>query len=170
MDRRYPDDSCDRIWDSDQYYLDASTTSTHYVSYHLKTAAVADDAPMTVLQSDRFNYHNQTLSYSFPLSQASGKYLMNAYFGELYNRSGPTFKVLVNDAFLMTVERLPPLSGAEFTVTQAAGWWWNISLLPVTGAPQINALEIFETLQLKHSSNAADGKVFSMQFCRLTSF
>ena len=91
--RRYPDDSYDRVWDSDQYYLDAITTSTHSITHQLKTAAMPDDPPMVVLQSDRFNYHNQTLSYSLPLSQASGKYLMNSYFGELYNRSGPTFKV-----------------------------------------------------------------------------
>lgn len=165
--RRYPDDSYDRIWDSDQYYLDATSTSTHSITHQLKTAAVADVAPMIVLQSDRFNYHNQTLSYSFPLFQPTGKYLMNTYFGELYNKNGPIFKVSVNDAVLITVDGWPPLSGVEFTVTQVAGWWWNISLLPLTGAPQINGLEIFEIVQLKHTSNAADGKVFLMWICRL---
>ncbi|KAG0631232.1 hypothetical protein M758_1G237200 [Ceratodon purpureus] len=159
---RYPDDSYDRVWDSDQYYLDAITTSTHRITHQLKTAEVVDGAPMVVLQSDRFNYHNQTLSYSLPLSQATGKYLMNTYFGELYNTTGPTFKVSVNDAVLMTLEGWPPLSSTELTVTQAAGWWWNISLLPVTGAPQINGLEIFETVQMQHTSNVTDAKALTL--------
>lgn len=83
---------------------------------------------------------------------------MNTYFGELYNSTGPSFKVSVNEAVLLTVNGWPPLSGVELTVTQAAGWWWNVSLLPVTGSPQINGLELFETLQLMHPANQGDGK------------
>lgn len=83
---------------------------------------------------------------------------MNTYFSELHGAVGPTFKLSVNEAVLMTVGGLPPLSVSEFTVTQAASWWWNISLLPVSGAPLINALEIYETVQLQHISNKKDGK------------
>lgn len=83
---------------------------------------------------------------------------MNAYFGELYNTTGPTFIMTVNGAVLTTVVGWPPLSGAEFTATQAASSWWNISLLPVIGAPQINGLEVYEIIQLMHVSNQRDGK------------
>ncbi|XP_024371320.1 probable LRR receptor-like serine/threonine-protein kinase At5g48740 isoform X5 [Physcomitrium patens] len=159
---RYPDDRYDRIWDPDHYYLDGSTTSTHSISRKLKTSAVTDDCPLIVLQSNRFNYHNQTLSYSLPLSKPNGKYLMNAYFGELYNTTGPTFIMTVNGAVLTTVVGWPPLSGAEFTATQAASSWWNISLLPVIGAPQINGLEVYEIIQLMHVSNQRDARALNL--------
>uniref|UniRef100_A0A7I4AE31 non-specific serine/threonine protein kinase n=1 Tax=Physcomitrium patens TaxID=3218 RepID=A0A7I4AE31_PHYPA len=159
---RYPDDNYDRIWNSDQYYLDASTSSTHSITHDLNTSAVADAAPMTVLQSNRFNFRNQSLSYSLPLAKPNGKYLMNTYFSELHGAVGPTFKLSVNEAVLMTVGGLPPLSVSEFTVTQAASWWWNISLLPVSGAPLINALEIYETVQLQHISNKKDARALNL--------
>lgn len=124
----------------------------------LNTSGVADDAPMNVLQSVRFNFYNSSLTYSLPLPERNGKYLMNTYFGELYNTTGPTFRVIVNGVFLLSIYGWPPLSGLEYTALQPAIAWWNLTLEPVSDAPQINGLELYETIGLHQSTYQPDRK------------
>lgn len=166
LQRRYPQDIYDRIWDPDQYYLDAVSTSTQSIRLNLNTSAVPDDAPMTVLQSDRFNFYNQSLAYSFPLSQSTGNYLMNAYFGTLLNTTGPTMKVLINGGFLVEILGSPPYSSFESTAVQPATYWWNLTLSPISGAPQINGLELYEIVQLQSTTLQKDGTLHTTPSCR----
>ncbi|CAK9871388.1 unnamed protein product [Sphagnum jensenii] len=159
---RYPQDVSDRIWDPDQFYHPPGLTSTLAGTMSLKTSDVFDSAPMLVLTTDRFNFVNQSLLYALPLvadhvQLSGGFYLMNAFFAELNNEIGPSFSISVNGVLLLSAFPLTPLVAFEFTVLQAAGLWWNLSLGQVHGSPQINGLELLQLVTVHTPAFQDDG-------------
>jgi len=134
----------------------------------LKTSDVFDSAPMLVLTTDRFNFVNQSLLYALPLvadhvQLSGGFYLMNALFAELNNEIGPSFSISVNGVLLLSAFPLTPLVAFEFTVLQAAGLWWNLSLGQVHGSPQINGLELLQLVTVHTPAFQDDGKLLPLR-------
>ncbi|CAK9274201.1 unnamed protein product [Sphagnum jensenii] len=159
---RYPDDQFDRIWANDEYFspLTASANSSPYT---ISTAQVHDQAPSSVLSTARINNQNESLTYALqlPTDVAVDNNLLsltfNSYFSELFGRTGPSFQLSVNGEQVGSQINLLPLTAIEIPNTELSqGMWWNLTLEPVSGAPQINALEVFEPIKMEPSTSPID--------------
>ncbi|CAM6048068.1 unnamed protein product [Sphagnum compactum] len=160
---RYPDDQFDRIWSNDEYFspLTASARSSPYT---ISIAQVHDQAPSSVLSTARINNQNQSLTYALqlPTDVAVDNNLLsltfNSYFSELFGRTGPSFELSVNGEQVGSQINLLPLIAIEIPNTELSqeGMWWNLTLEPVSGAPQINALEVFEPIKMEPSTSPID--------------
>jgi hypothetical protein len=83
----------------------------------------------------------------------------NSYFSELFGRTGPSFELSVNGKQVGSQINLLPLTAIEILNTELSqGMWWNLTLEPVSGAPQINALEVFEPINIQPSTSPIDGE------------
>jgi hypothetical protein len=81
----------------------------------------------------------------------------NSYFSELFGRTGPSFELSVNGKQVGSQINLLPLTAIEILNTELSqGMWWNLTLEPVSGAPQINALEVFEPINIQPSTSPID--------------
>jgi hypothetical protein len=147
---RYPDDPSDRIWSSDESYFSPLTaTAINTTSNLLSVSQVHDQAPAAVLGSARVNYQNQSLTYGLPLLsdlQTLRSFEFNVYFSELFNSSA-SLNLSVDNNLLLPQITLHPFVAVEYTKSEySQGAWWNLTLQPMSGAPLINALEVFSPI------------------------
>jgi hypothetical protein len=152
MDCRYPDDPSDRIWSSDESYFSPLTaTAIKTTSNLLSVSQVRDQAPAAVLGSARVNYQNQSLTYALPLPsdlQTLTSFQFNVYFSELFNSSA-SLNLSVDNYLLLPQITLLPFVAVEYTKpAYSQGAWWNLTLQPMSGAPLINALEVFSPISV----------------------
>jgi hypothetical protein len=149
---RYPDDPSDRIWSSDESYFSPLTaTAIKTTSNLLSVSQVRDQAPAAVLGSARVNYQNQSLTYALPLPsdlQTLTSFQFNVYFSELFNSSA-SLNLSVDNYLLLPQITLLPFVAVEYTKpAYSQGAWWNLTLQPMSGAPLINALEVFSPISV----------------------
>jgi hypothetical protein len=146
---RYPDDPSDRIWSSDESYFSPLTATAIDTTSNLLVSQVYDQAPAAVLGSARVNYQNQSLTYALPLPsdlQTLRSFEFNVYFSELFNSSA-SFNLSVDNNFLLPQITLRPFVAVEYMYHEySEGAWWNLTLQPMSGAPLINALEVFSPI------------------------
>lgn len=152
MNCRYPDDPSDRIWSSDESYFSPLTaTAINSTSNLLSVSQVHDQAPAAVLGSARVNYQNQSLTYALPLPsdlQTLMNFQFNVYFSELFNSSA-SLNLSVDNRLLLPQITLHPFVAVEYTNPEySQGAWWNLTLQPMSGAPLINALEVFSPISV----------------------
>ncbi|CAM6080118.1 unnamed protein product [Sphagnum tenellum] len=148
---RYPDDPSDRIWSSDESYFSPLTAKAiNSTSNLLSVSQVHDQAPAAVLGSARVNYQNQSLTYALPLPsdlQTLMNFQFNVYFSELFNSS--SLNLSVDNHLLLPQITLHPFVAVEYTNPEySQGAWWNLTLQPISGAPLINALEVFSPISV----------------------
>ncbi len=163
MNCRYPDDPSDRIWSSDESYFSPLTATAIDTTSNLLVSQVYDQAPAAVLGSARVNYQNQSLTYALPLPsdlQTLRSFEFNVYFSELFNSSA-SFNLSVDNNFLLPQITLRPFVAVEYMYHEySEGAWWNLTLQPMSGAPLINALEVFSPIPVNSTVTVSnDGEL-----------
>ena len=132
-------------WIADKYFTGGTATSTTAV---VKTPHVADPAPLSVYQTNRFG----SITYTIPGFTAGGAYIVDLHFAETFWTAPGLrqFNVLINGIQTLTNYDIFASSGGEylatvqsFAVTADNTGTITIQFVPGSGDnPQVNGIEI----------------------------
>ncbi|KAK4366194.1 hypothetical protein RND71_014074 [Anisodus tanguticus] len=143
---RYPIDQYDRIWDADEDFSPFHVSSGFDIQANFNMSVLKESPPAAVLQTGRILARWNDMTYNFPIDH-QGDYHIVLYFSGILPVS-PSFDVLINRDIVRsnyTVNRWE-VSSLLFTMKGIESL--NITLKTVHYYPFINALEVYEILDI----------------------
>ncbi|KAL7116251.1 hypothetical protein ACP275_04G230900 [Erythranthe tilingii] len=149
---RYPLDPYDRLWDADEDYSPYHVSTGFDIESNFDLSKIKESPPCVVLQTARVLARWNNLVYRLPLDNI-GDYYIVLYFAGILPVS-PTFDLLVNDEVVRsnyTVARWEA-NGIFFSVKGTKEL--NITLKTITYYPLVNALEVYEILEIPLESSS----------------
>lgn len=150
---RYPSDPFDRIWDPDQSFapFHASSSFTRFSSFN----NITENPPASVLQTARVLARKDRLSYTLPLDTL-GDYYIILYFAGILSLS-PSFTVTINDEVKQSDYTVTSSEATTLYFTQKRINKLNITFGKTKFNPQVNALEVYEILQIPPGASSTTG-------------
>ncbi|KAH6803550.1 Leucine-rich repeat protein kinase family protein [Perilla frutescens var. frutescens] len=149
---RYPLDPYDRIWDADEDFSPYHVSSGFDIQSNFSLSNIKESPPSAILQTGRVLARWNSLVYRLPLDNL-GDYHVVLYFAGILPVS-PSFDVLINDEVVysnFTVARWEA-SSLFFTVRGIRSL--NITLKAIAYYPLVNALEVYEILDVPMESSS----------------
>lgn len=143
---RYPLDEYDRIWDADEDFSPHHVSTAFDIQNNFNLSNLKETPPIAVLQSARVLARWADLTYNLPID-GLGDYYVVLYFAGILPVS-PAFDVLINGEVVQsnyTVKRWDA-NALFFTMRGINGL--NITLKSISYYPLINALEVYEILDI----------------------
>ncbi|XP_016500698.1 putative LRR receptor-like serine/threonine-protein kinase At5g48740 [Nicotiana tabacum] len=143
---RYPIDQYDRIWGADEDFSPFHVSSGFDIQANFNMSVLKESPPAAVLQTGRVLARRNDMTYNFPIDH-QGDYHIVLYFAGIIPVS-PSFDVLINGYIVRsnyTVNRWE-VSSLFFTMNGIDSL--NIILKTVHYYPIINALEVYEILDI----------------------
>lgn len=152
---RYPSDPYDRIWDADEDYAPSHVSTGFNLLVGFSSSSIQESPPAAVLQTARVLARRDVMTYNFPVDTLADYYIV-LYFAGILPVS-PTFEVLING----------DIAESNFTVRSSeAGalyFTWkgikslNITIKSIKFYPQVNALEVYEILDIPPETSSTTG-------------
>ncbi|KAI5599778.1 hypothetical protein BDE02_02G217800 [Populus trichocarpa] len=149
---RYPLDPYDRIWDADQSYTPFHVSSGFNFLLGFNLSSVIESPPPAVLQTARVLARTDVLTYNLPLD-ALGDYYIILYFAGIVPAS-PSFDVLVNGDVVQSNYHVKMSEASALHLTQKGIENLNITLKSISFYPQINAIEVYEIVDIPLESSS----------------
>ncbi|XP_019088804.1 PREDICTED: probable LRR receptor-like serine/threonine-protein kinase At5g48740 isoform X1 [Camelina sativa] len=143
---RYPLDPFDRIWDPDQSFAPSHASSTFSRLTKLTSFNITENPPASVLQTARILARTDSLSYKLPL-HTLGDYYIVLYFSGILSLS-PSFSVMINGEVKQSDYTVTSSEAKTLYFTQNRISTLNITLGKIKFSPQVNALEVYQILQI----------------------
>ncbi|KAL0658378.1 hypothetical protein Bca4012_078963 [Brassica carinata] len=143
---RYPSDPFDRIWDSDQSFTPFHTSWNFNRLARLSSFNITENPPDTVLQTARILARKEILSYTLSLDTLGGYYVI-LYFAGILSLS-PSFSVTINNEVKQSEYTVTSSEASALYFTQKRISELNITFEKIKFNPQVNALEVYEILQI----------------------
>lgn len=153
--KRYPIDQYDRIWDGDEDFSPFHVSSGFDIQANFNVSVLKEGPPVAVLQTGRVLARWNDMTYKFPIDH-QGDYHIVLYFAGILPVS-PSFDVLINEDIVQsnyTVNRWE-VSSLFFTMKGIESL--NITLKTVHYYPYINALEVYEILDIPLETSSTTG-------------
>lgn len=161
--KRYPLDQYDRIWDPDKDFspfhvsagFNLQSTTFHWSN-------VTERPPMVVLQTARVLAKWAALTYSLPLDTL-GDYHVILYFAGILPVS-PAFSIMINGELVesnYTVNR-GEVNGLFFTMRGIQ--CLNLTLKTISYYPLINALEVYQIVDIPPETSSTTGTFQGLKF------
>lgn len=150
-------DSYDRIWDADQNFSPVQLSSGFSSQLPLNLSNIRESPPVMVLQYARVLARKNILSYNFQLDKM-GDYYIVLYFAGILPVS-PSFDILVNGN---VVESNYTVKSSEVSVlffVRKSITSLNITLQNVSFYPQMNAIEIYESVEIPLECSTTTGTI-----------
>ncbi|KAJ4847595.1 hypothetical protein Tsubulata_013914 [Turnera subulata] len=143
---RYPLDPYDRIWDADEDYTPFHVSTGFNVLFSLNSSSLSEDPPVPVLQTARVLARKDVLTYNLLLDTLADYYII-LYFAGILPVS-PTFDVLINGNVIQSSYNVRLSEASALYITQKGIKCLNITLKSISFNPQINAIEVYEILDI----------------------
>ncbi|CAI0426611.1 unnamed protein product [Linum tenue] len=143
---RYPVDPYDRIWDADENYNPFHVSSGFNVFLGLNTSTVAEDPPVSVLQTARVLARSDVLTYNLPLGVPADYYIV-LYFAGILPVS-PAFDVVVNGDMVELDYSVQMGEAYALYLTRKAIDNLNLTLRGTRFYPQINGIEVYQIVDI----------------------
>lgn len=155
MNGRYPSDPFDRIWDPDQSFTPFHTSWNFNRLTRLSSFNITENPPDTVLQTARILARNDRLSYTLSLDTL-GDYYIILYFAGILSLS-PSFSVTINNEVKQSEHTVTSSEASALYFTQKRISKLNITFEKIKFNPQVNALEVYEILQIPPEASSTTG-------------
>ncbi|KAL0889921.1 hypothetical protein Bca101_013904 [Brassica carinata] len=143
---RYPSDPFDRIWDPDQRFTPFHTSWNFNRLTRLSSFNITEIPPDTVLQTARVLARKDRLSYILSLDTL-GDYYIILYFAGIFSLS-PSFSVTINNEVKQSDYTVTSSEASTLHFYQKRISKLNITFEKIKFNPQVNALEVYEILQV----------------------
>lgn len=150
-------DPYDRIWDADQSYTPFHVSSGFNFLLGFNLSSVIESPPPAVLQTARVLARTDVLTYNLPLD-ALGDYYIILYFAGIVPAS-PSFDVLVNGDVVQSNYHVKMSEASALHLTQKGIENLNITLKSISFYPQINAIEVYEIVDIPLESSSTTGLI-----------
>lgn len=150
-------DSYDRIWDADQYFIPPQLTTGLDIELPLNLSGLKESPPIAVLQSARVLARRNDLSYNFSLDK-TGDYYVVLYFAGIFPVS-PTFDILINGNVMSSNFTVKRSEATAIFFTQWGIRSLNITLKNSSYYPLVNAIEVYEMVDIPLASSSTTGNV-----------
>lgn len=154
---RYPLDPYDRIWDADQKFSPAQLSSGFNNQLPLNLSNIQESPPAAVLQSARVLARKNILSYNFQLDKM-GDYYAVLYFAGILPVS-PSFDVLANGDVVQSNYTVKSSEVSVLFFVRKGITSLNITLRNVSFYPQMNAIEIYESVDIPLECSTTTGAI-----------
>lgn len=158
MKFRYPLDQYDRIWDADQNYFPFHLSATFDVQTTFDLSSIIESPPFAVLQTARVLARREDLTYNLPLGSLYKDYSVVLYFAGILPVS-PTFDVLTNGEFIQSNYNVKRWEANALSFTMRGIDSLNITLKSISFYPLLNAIEVFEIIDIPPESSSTTGLI-----------
>uniref|UniRef100_A0A1J3ELI2 non-specific serine/threonine protein kinase n=3 Tax=Noccaea caerulescens TaxID=107243 RepID=A0A1J3ELI2_NOCCA len=144
---QYPSDPFDRIWEPDQSFAPFHASSSFKRPTRLSSFNnITENPPASVLQTARVLARKDRLSYTLSLD-VLGDYYIILYFAGILSLS-PCFSVTINGKVKQSDYTVTSSEATTLYFTQKRISKLNITFGKIKFNPQVNALEVYEILQI----------------------
>ncbi|XP_021907318.1 LOW QUALITY PROTEIN: probable LRR receptor-like serine/threonine-protein kinase At5g48740 [Carica papaya] len=143
---RYPVDPFDRIWDADQSYSPFHVSTGINIFSSFSESNLSESPPASVLQTARVLARKDVLSYELPLN-TEGDYYIVLYFAGILPIS-PSFDVIINGDVRQSNYAVQNSEASALYFVEKGIWSLNITLKSIRFTPQINAIEVYEIVDI----------------------
>ncbi|KAL0737870.1 hypothetical protein Bca4012_014080 [Brassica carinata] len=159
---RYPSDPFDRIWDPDQRFTPFHTSWNFNRLTRLSSFNITEIPPDTVLQTARVLARKDRLSYILSLDTL-GDYYIILYFAGIFSLS-PSFSVTINNEVKQSDYTVTSSEASTLHFYQKRISKLNITFEKIKFNPQVNALEVYEILQVPPEASSTTALKVIEQF------
>lgn len=150
-------DPYDRIWDADQNFSPAQLSSGFNNQLPLNLSNIQESPPAAVLQSARVLARKNILSYNFQLDKM-GDYYAVLYFGGILPVS-PSFDILANGDVVRSNYTVKSSEVSVLFFIRKGITSLNITLRNVSFYPLMNAIEIYESVDIPLECSTTTGAI-----------
>lgn len=152
-------DPYDRIWDADEDFSPYHVSSGFDIQSNFDLSNIKEDPPTAVLQSGRVLARRNSLVYTLPLDN-QGDYHVVLYFAGILPVS-PAFDILINGNVVQSNYTVMRWQANSLFFTVKGMRALNLTLKAISYYPLVNALEVYEILDVPlESSSTAGLKLF----------
>ncbi|XP_062020434.1 probable LRR receptor-like serine/threonine-protein kinase At5g48740 [Rosa rugosa] len=158
---RYPLDPYDRIWDADQSF------APFHVSTGFKTQLITfnflglkESLPADILQTARVLARRDALTYNLSLDTLADYYIVLYFAGIL--PVFPSFDILINGDVAQSNYTVRSSEVSALYFTQRGIKSLNITLKSISFYPQINAIEVYEILDIPEEASSTTGSALQV--------
>lgn len=152
---RYPLDQYDRVWDADEDFSPSHLSMALYTKYDLNTSSINEVPPMVVVQTARLLERRNLLTYDLPLDEL-GSYYVVLYFAGIVPVSS-RFDILANGGIIQSNYSVISRNSTVFYFTMEQIRGLNITLQNISFFPLINAIEVFEIVDIPPETSSTTG-------------
>lgn len=153
---RYPSDPFDRIWEPDQSFAPFHASSSFKGPTGLSSFNnITENPPASVLQTARVLARKDGLSYTLSLDVLGDCYII-LYFAGMLSLS-PCFSVTINGEVKQSDYTVTSSEASTLYFTQKRISELNITFGKIKFNPQVNALEVYEILQIPPEASSTTG-------------
>lgn len=150
-------DPYDRIWDNDQNFMPLHLSTGFTIQRSLDLSSLREAPPAAVLQSARVLARRNVLTYNLPLDTL-GDYSIFLYFAGILPVS-PTFDVFINGDVVKSNYTVKISNVSALYITQKGIKSLNLTLKSITYYPQINAIEVYEIVDIPPEASSTTGAI-----------
>lgn len=156
-------DPYDRIWDVDQSFAPFHVSAGFKTQLSFNFSALKEATPAAILQTARVLARRDVLTYNFPLDTLADYYIVLYFAGIL--PVFPSFDVLINSDVVQSnyTVRSSQVGTLYFTLRGTKSL--NITLKSTSFYPQVNAIEVYEILDIPEEASSTTGTTFDLHTC-----
>jgi hypothetical protein len=150
-------DPYDRIWDADQNFTPFHVTAGFMIQRSFNLSTLREIPPAAVLHTARVLARRNVLSYNLPLDTL-GNYYIVLYFAGILPVS-PSFDLLINGDVVQSnyTVKMSEVSALYYTRKEIKSL--NITLKSIAYYPQINAIEVYEIVDIPLEASSTTGSI-----------
>lgn len=152
---RYPSDPYDRIWDADEDYAPSHVSTGFNLLVGFSSSSIQESPPAAVLQTARVLARRDVMTYNFPVDTLADYYIV-LYFAGILPVS-PTFEVLINGDIAASNYTVRSSEAGALHFTWKGIKSLNITIKSIRFYPQVNALEVYEILDIPPETSSTTG-------------
>lgn len=143
------------MWDPDQKFSPSHLTVGSKIQKQVNASSINERPPVSILQTARVLARKSIMNYNFRLGKV-GSYYMILYFAGIIPVSS-TFDILINKNVVSSAYtvKLGQASSLSFTVKMVDRMY--VSFQNISFYPQVNAIEIYEIVNMPPECSAATG-------------
>ncbi|PPS16514.1 hypothetical protein GOBAR_AA04072 [Gossypium barbadense] len=157
---RYPVDPFDRIWDADQSYTPFHASPGFNIPLSFNLSSLKESPPLDVLQTARVLARQDVLHYNLPLDKL-GDYYIVLYFASILPVSA-SFDILINGDVELSEFTIRSSEASTLYFKQKGIINLDIALRSIIFYPQINALEVYEIVDIPPETSSLQFQHFKL--------
>lgn len=155
---RYPLDPYDRIWDADQSFSPFHVSTGFKIQLaRFNASSLKEDLPADILQTARVLARRDVLTYNLSLDTLADYYIILYFAGIL--PVFPSFDILINGDVAQSNYTVRSSEVGALYFTQRGIKSLNITLKSISFYPQVNAIEVYEILDIPEEASSTTGKI-----------
>lgn len=158
---RYPLDPYDRIWDADQSFAPFHVSTGFEIQLvSFNASSLKEDLPADILQTARVLARRDVLTYNLSLDTLADYYIVLYFAGIL--PVFPSFDILINGYVAQSNYTVRSSEVGALYFTQRGIKSLNITLKSISFYPQVNAIEVYEILDIPEEASSTTGKIYDL--------